>query len=137
MTENVTRRRVIVVDNVWKPAGPYSHGVVVGKTVHVTGCIGLLPENGQLAPGGIEAETHQTLKNIGNILRAAGTDYSNVVKATVFLTDIKDWPAVNSVYQQYFPDRFPARSAVQVVALPRDAKVEIECKAILGKLVDE
>lgn len=130
-------RKIIQVADAPKALGPYSQAVVVDQTMYLSGCIGLDPTTANLVPGGIEPEAEQALKNIGAILRGAGLDYNNVVKVTVLLSDIADWPKVNTVYQKYFASRFPARAAYAVKDLPKGAKVEIEAVAVVGNIVDE
>lgn len=106
---------------------PLSEAVRVGDTLYLSGQLGT---NGRdLAPGGIGPETRQTMENIGAILRGHGLGFGDLVKCTVFLADIDEWPAFNEVYRGYFTDRFPARSAVGGVTLVRDARVEVECIA--------
>ncbi|ESO07303.1 hypothetical protein HELRODRAFT_170631 [Helobdella robusta] len=120
-----------------KPRAPYSQAVVANQTVYVSGLVGLDPKSEKLADGGIEGETNQALINLGHVLTAAGTDYGNVVKVTILLKDIKDWPTVNNIYAKYFiPDRLPARCAYEVSNLPLQAKIEIEATALTGKVVE-
>lgn len=98
------------------------------------GCVGKeAARPDQLVPGGIVADTHQALKNIGAVLRAADTDYSSVVKTTVFLADINDSEAMNDVYRHYFKPPYPARIRVQVARLAHDARVEIEAIALVRR----
>jgi 2-iminobutanoate/2-iminopropanoate deaminase len=130
-------RRIIQVADAPKPVGPYSQAVLVDNTMYVSGCLGMEPATGNLVTGGIEPEANQALKNMGAILRGAGIDYRNVVKVTVLLSDINDWPTVNSVYQQYFTSHFPARAAYAVKDLPKGAKVEIEAVAVVGHIEDK
>lgn len=106
---------------------PLSESVRVGDTLYLSGQLGTTGRD--LAPGGIGPETRQTMENIGAILRRHGLDFGNLVKCTVFLADIDEWPAFNEVYRGYFTDRFPARSAVGGVTLVRGARVEVECIA--------
>lgn len=115
-----------------KPIAPYSPGIRVGELIFIAGQIGIDAATGALVPGGIEAETYQALRNMGNVLEAAGATYDNVVKTTVFLRDMKDFAQMNAVYAQFFSDKPPARSGFQVVALPLGAAVEIEAIAIAG-----
>lgn len=116
--------------------GPYSQAVVVDRTVYISGQIGMDVASGQLVDGGVQAQTKQALNNMGEILKAAGCDYSNVVKTTVLLKDINDFNSVNDVYKTFFSSNFPARAAYQVAALPRGALVEIEAVAVVGPLSD-
>lgn len=110
--------------------GPYSAGIKAGGMVFLSGQLGLDPKTGQLADG-VVAQAEQSLKNIEALLAAAGVALDNVVKTTVFLADIADFTAVNEVYASKFPEPYPARSAVQVGALPAGALVEIEAIAAL------
>lgn len=111
------------------PVGPYSQAVKCKGYVFTSGQIGLDPGSGQLVQSTIEAETEQVFANLAAVLEAAGTSLAQVVKATVFLTDMRDFAAVNQVYARYFREPFPARSCVQVSALPKGARVEIEVVA--------
>uniref|UniRef100_A0A0B7A8M4 2-iminobutanoate/2-iminopropanoate deaminase n=1 Tax=Arion vulgaris TaxID=1028688 RepID=A0A0B7A8M4_9EUPU len=113
-----------------------SQAVRVDHTLYISGQVGVNPETSQIVEGGVVAEAHQVLKNIGSVLEAAGSSYDKVVKATVLLKDINDFAAVNEVYASYFPTVKPARMAYQVVALPRGANVEIEAVAVVGDLED-
>lgn len=111
--------------------GPYSQGVQVGNTLYCAGQIGMDPASGELVEGGIEAQTKQALDNLGAVLKEAGMDYDNVVRATVFLADIGDFQAMNGIYKDYFTsDHPPARSTVQVAQIPRGALVEIDFIAV-------
>lgn len=110
--------------------GPYSHAVVSGGFVFLSGQLGLDPETNALAPGGIEAETRQALGNIASILAELGLSLADVVKTTVFLRDMGDFARMNAIYGEFFPKDFPARSTVQAAALPRDGAVEIEVVAV-------
>ncbi|XP_032629433.1 2-iminobutanoate/2-iminopropanoate deaminase [Chelonoidis abingdonii] len=114
--------------------GPYSQAVLIDRTMYIAGQLGMDPSSGQLVPGGAKEEAKQALKNIGEILKAAGCDYSNVVKTTVLMADMKDFSDINETYKQFFRSNFPARAAYQVVALPKDAQVEIEAVAIQGPI---
>ncbi|CAF5043351.1 unnamed protein product, partial [Rotaria magnacalcarata] len=111
--------------------------VVIGHTLYLSGSIGLDPTTGLFAGEGVQEQARQSLKNLGEVLKAAGASYKNVVKTNVFLNDMNDFTAMNEVYSQFFTDHHPARSTVQVAALPRNAKVEIEGVAILGDIQDE
>ena len=110
---------------------PFSDAVRVGDWLILSGRIGT-DSSGKLVPGGIQAETKQTMEAIGAVLKANGASFDNVVKCTVMLTDMKEWPAMNEVYRGYFkPERMPARSALGVNGLALGARVEIECWAVL------
>lgn len=110
--------------------GPYSQGILVGNTLYCSGQLAIDPETGSMVSSGIEAETERVLDNLGAVLRAARMDFKNVVRCSVFLTDINDYAQVNEVYARYFSEAPPAREAVQVTALPRGARVEISCVAV-------
>ncbi|KAM7373239.1 hypothetical protein PAMP_008107 [Pampus punctatissimus] len=116
--------------------GIYSQAVVVDRTMYISGQLGLDVASGQLVDGGVQAQAKQALINMGEILKAAGCDYNNVVKTTVLLADINDFNSVNDVYKTFFSSNFPARAAYQVAALPRGGLVEIEAVAVLGPLAD-
>ena len=109
--------------------GPYCQAKLCGSTLYTSGQLGLIPAEGKLADG-IEGQAHQALKNLGAILKEAGMDYSDVVKTTCFLADIKDFAAFNAIYAEYFKGEVPARSCFQVGALPMGGLVEIECIAV-------
>lgn len=111
-----------------KAVGPYSQAVQCNGFVFISGQVPINPQTSQLAVG-IEAQTRQTLENIGGILKAAGLDYTDVVKTTVLLADIKDFAAMNAVYAEYFSGEAPARACCQVASLPLGALVEIEAIA--------
>jgi 2-iminobutanoate/2-iminopropanoate deaminase len=106
--------------------GPYSQGVVAGNLLFISGQLPLNPATGDFVVGGIEERAHQCLKNIKAIAEAAGTGLNRAVKLTVFLTNMNDFTKINQVYAQYFNATLPARSAVQVAALPKNADIEIE-----------
>ncbi len=130
-------RKIVRTENGPKAIGPYSLGVQAGHLVFTAGQVGLDPATGTMVPGGLEAETRQALDNMKAILEAAGTTLANVVKTTVFLLDINDFNKMNAIYATYFPENPPARSAVQVAALPRGAAVEIECVALVPPTDDD
>lgn len=111
--------------------GLYSQAVRAGNTVYVSGQLPIDPATGAFAGENIAAQTRQSLTNIAEILKQAGGDLSSVVKTTVLLKDIADFGAMNEVYAEFFKAPFPARAAFQVAALPKDARVEIECVAVL------
>ncbi len=111
--------------------GPYSQAIKCGDMVYCSGQIGINPGTGNLELGGIAAQTTQALVNLDEVLRAAGTSYDKVVKVTIYMVDLKDFATVNEIYAKYFPELRPARSTVQVAALPKGALIEIECIASL------
>lgn len=119
-------KHVIASENAPAALGPYSAGIATGNLAFLSGQLGLDPATGELADG-VVAQAEQALKNVEALLTAAGATFDNVVKTTVFLADIADFNAVNEVYGSRFSEPFPARSAVQVGALPKGALVEIEC----------
>ncbi|MFP3854310.1 MAG: RidA family protein [Anaerolineales bacterium] len=123
------RKEVIRTDKAPSAIGPYSLGIRTQDLIFLSGAIGVDPESGTLVAGGVGAEARQALTNMTNILSAAGSDMASVVKTTVFLTDIGDYGEVNEVYAEFFSDEPPARSAIQVAALPGGALVEIEAIA--------
>lgn len=110
--------------------GPYSQAVLVGDTLYCSGQIPIDPTTGSLVSGSVEMEAERVLENLGGVLREAGLDYQNVVRCTVYMTDINDYAAVNEVYARYFSESPPAREAVQVAALPRGSRIEISCVAV-------
>ena len=126
---NCDCRKTIVTKDGPKAIGPYSMAVKACHFIYTAGQLGLDPETGNLVEGGIEAETHQAIKNLESILKAAGGDLTNIVKNTVFLRDINDFAKMNAVYAEYFRENPPARSAFQVAALPKGAAIEIESVA--------
>lgn len=119
-----------VIHTVSAPAaiGPYSQAIQMGDFLFTSGQLGIIPETGELAQG-VEAQTEWALKNLGAILSQAGMSYANVLKTTVFVADLADFAKVNAIYQQFFASDYPARSCVQVAALPKGGLVEIECIA--------
>src|SRR5947209_6410835 len=123
-------KKVIATTEAPRAVGPYSQAIAAGDMLFCAGQIPLVPATGQLVDGDVSAQTTQALENLGAVLRANEMTYANVVKTTVFLTDLNDFAAMNDVYAIYFPDQPPARSTVQVAALPRDARVEIEAIAM-------
>lgn len=113
------------------PVGPYNHSVLTGNTLYVSGQIAIDQQTGELVLNDIEAETHQVLKNIGYILQAAGMDYEDIVKCTVFVKDMGMYSRINAVYATYFDeDTAPARELVEVSNLPKYVHVEISCIAV-------
>ena len=106
--------------------GPYSAAIATEKIVFTAGQLGIDPKTGQLIDETVESQTKQALINLGEILQQCGCDYENIVKTTVFLADIGEFSAMNEVYATFFTPPYPARSAFQVAALPKNARVEIE-----------
>lgn len=126
-------REVIKTSSAPAAIGPYSQGIRVsaGKMLFTAGQVPLDPATGQMVAGDIKAQTRRVLENIKAILQAAGASFENVAKTTVFMTDLNEFAAMNEVYAEYFATNPPARSTVEVRALPRGAKVEIETMAII------
>ena len=121
-----------VISTVEAPAavGPYSQAVAVGNILFCAGQIPLDPKTGSLVNDDVSGQTTRVLENLGAVLRANRMTYANVVKTTVFLVDLADFAAMNDIYAIYFPDQPPARSTIQVAALPKNARVEIEAIAV-------
>jgi len=131
MTHSEHKKQIVKTDKALKAIGPYSAGVTTGHLVFTAGQLGMDPETGELVEGGIQAETRQALNNLKAVLQAAGSDLSLVIKTTVFLKDINEFGLMNEVYGTFFTEKFPARSAFQVGALPKGGSVEIEAVALL------
>jgi len=123
-------KKVIATKEAPEAVGPYSQAIVVGNTLYCAGQIPLDPATGELVQGDVAAQTERVLQNLAGVLRANGMDFSNVVKTTVFLTDLANFAAMNEVYARYFGAPFPARSTIQVAGLPKGAQVEIEAIAV-------
>ena len=125
------KKSIINAKNAPAAVGPYVHAVKAGNFVFTSGQIGLIPETGVLAQG-IAAQTEQVLKNLGAVLAEVGLTYTDVIKTTVFLDSMDDFAVVNEIYAKYFTEDAPARSCVEVAALPKEALVEIEVVAVAG-----
>lgn len=123
-------RRAIASEQAPKAVGPYSQAIESGEMVFFSGQIALDPATGELVPGGTEAECRQVLANLGHVLAAAGLDYGDVVKTTIFLVDLGDFVAVNRIYGGVFTAPHPARSTIGVASLPKGARIEIEAIAM-------
>lgn len=121
--------KTIVAPNAPAAIGPYCHAKLAGNTLYTSGQQGVIPTTGELAEG-VEAQARQTLENLRSILNTAGMDFSDVVKTTVYLTDINDFAAINAIYAEYFTGEFPARSCLEVPALPKGAVFELEAIAV-------
>ena len=119
----------IKTENAPGAIGPYSQGIKAGNIVFVSGQIPIIPESGEI-PEGIVAQTRQSLSNVRGILEASGCSMENVVEVSVFLKDMNDFSAMNSVYEGFFTAPYPARAAVEVAGLPRDVLVEIKATAV-------
>lgn len=122
-------RETINAKNAPAAVGPYVHAVKAGEILYTSGQLGLIPATGEL-PEGVEAQAKQALENLKAVVEAAGLTLANVVKTTVFLADINDFAAINAIYADYFTGEAPARSCVQVAALPKGALFEIEAIAV-------
>lgn len=121
-------KNVIYTENAPKAIGPYVQAVSVGKMLYTSGQLGIDMSTGKLA-NGIEAQTHEAMKNLGAILNSANLSYSDIVKTTIFVKNLADFATVNKIYEGYFDGDYPARSCVQVAALPLDGLLEIEAIA--------
>lgn len=126
-------RKAVQTNSAPTAIGPYSQGIQANGFVYTAGQTGFDPATGKLVEGGIQEQTVRTLENVKAILEAAGTSLSNVVKTTVFVTDLANFAEMNAVYRTYFGDQPPARSTVQVAGLPAGAIVEIEAVALAGE----
>lgn len=124
-------KETISTENAPGAIGPYSQAVKAGSMVFCSGQIPIDPATGEFVSSDVAEQTRQVLKNLSAVLEAANTDLNNVVKTTVFLADMNDFTAMNEVYAEFFSDNKPARATVQAARLPRDARVEIECIAVL------
>jgi 2-iminobutanoate/2-iminopropanoate deaminase len=124
--EEFFMKKVITTDMAPKAIGPYSQAIMIGDLLFASGQIAIEPAKGELLEGGIEAQAKQVMENIKNLLAAAGMDFSNVVKTTIFLTDLNNFALVNDIYGSYFSEEPPARSCVEVSHLPKGALIEIE-----------
>ena len=123
--------QTVSTENAPGAIGPYSQAVVTGNMVFCSGQIPIDPATGQFVSEDVAEQTEQVLKNLSAVLEAAGSDLGRVVKTTVFLADMNDFSAMNDVYARYFDQNKPARATVQAARLPRDARVEIECIALI------
>ena len=124
-------KKIISAEKAPKAIGPYSQAIAVENLVFTAGQVGLDPATMELVEGGVEAQTRQVLTNLRHVLEKADSGLNYIVKTTVFLQDMGDFARMNSVYAEFFPENPPARSTVQVAALPKGALVEIECIALL------
>lgn len=124
-------KKVILTDKAPKALGPYSVATTAGQLIFTAGQLGLDPTSGNLVEGGIQAQTRQALINLKVVLEAGGSGLEHVLKTTVFLQSMSDFAAMNEIYADFFPHHCPARSAVQVAALPKQGLVEIEVIALI------
>ncbi len=122
--------KIIKTKNAPEPIGPYNQAVEHNGTLYMSGQVAIDPATGKMDNANLEAEAHRVMKNMGAVLEAAGMDYSNIVKCSIFLLDMSRFSEVNSVYGSYFTSNFPARETVQVSALPAGAAVEISAIAV-------
>jgi 2-iminobutanoate/2-iminopropanoate deaminase len=123
-------KTIITTPNAPAPIGPYNQAVLTGDTLFISGQVCIDPATGNLKNKDIQEETHQVMHNLKAILQQAGMDFSNVVKTTIFITDMNQFGAMNEVYGKYFESDFPARETVQVSALPKFVNVEISMIAV-------
>jgi 2-iminobutanoate/2-iminopropanoate deaminase len=123
-------KKIIVTPDAPLPIGPYSQAVMIGNTLYCSGQIPLDAATGNLINDSIEAETKKAMENVGQLLKAAGMDYSHIVKTSIFITDMNQFSRINGVYATFFTEAFPARETVQVSRLPKDANVEISVVAV-------
>ncbi len=122
-------KSIIYTKNAPSPIGPYSQGVIAGSMLFLSGQIAIVPETDQLIDGSIEDETKQVMKNIGTLLKASGFSFADVVKTSIFLSDMSHFSLVNGVYGSFFETDFPARETVAVLGLPKNVNVEISVTA--------
>ena len=123
-------KKIVSTDRAPKAIGPYSQAVIVNGMLFASGQIPLDPSTGQLVEGDIATQTERVLGNLKGVLESAGWSLANVVKTTVYLTDMREFVLMNEVYARYFPSDAPARATIQAARLPRDVRVEIDCIAI-------
>ena len=123
-------KNAVVSPKAPRPVGPYSQAIEAGELIFLSGQLGLNPKTGQMVPGGVKEQAAQALENLNGVLQVMGLDLSAVVKMTVFLTDMKDFPELNQVYAGYFKETPPARSCVAVRELPLGGLVEMEALAV-------
>ena len=125
-------KKIIQTSEAPTPIGPYSQAVQVGDTLYVSGQVAFDASSGELINENITEETHQVMKNLEAILRAAGTDFGQVAKCSIFISDMNQFATINEAYGQYFREDPPARETVEVRRLPKDVNVEISCIAVVG-----
>ena len=128
--DNQSSRQVIHTDSAPKAIGPYSQAIVTGNLVFTSGQIPLDPATQKMVEGDVRAQAERVMENLAAVLQAAGVGFADVVKATIFVADLGDFATVNEVYGKRFPSNPPARSTVQVAALPKGARVEIDLVAV-------
>ena len=125
-------KQIVQTEHAPKAIGPYSQAVVAGGFVFASGQIPIDPQTGEFVAGGTAEQTEQVLRNLSEVLAAAGSSFAQVVKTTVYLADMNDFAAMNEVYGRYFATEPPARATVQAARLPRDARVEIDVIAMMN-----
>jgi 2-iminobutanoate/2-iminopropanoate deaminase len=123
-------KSVVYSENAPEPIGPYSQAIQTGNMLFVSGQIAIQKSSGKFIVSNIDEETIQVMTNIRDILTAAGMDFTNVVKSSIFLKDMNNFPKVNEIYGRYFKENPPARETIEVSRLPKDANVEISCIAV-------
>ncbi len=123
-------KQIIKTTKAAQPVGPYNQAVKVNGTLYVSGQIPIDPASGELVSGDVQEQTRMVMQNMGAILAAAGMDFINVVKCSIFISDMNDFPKINEVYATYFKEDPPARETIQVGALPKFVDVEISCVAV-------
>jgi len=128
-TQTTSMRQIIESKQAPAPIGPYSQAVLYNDVLYVSGQIAINPETGELDTGNIEAETERVMQNLRAVLAGAGMDFGNVLKCSIFLSDMGNFGAVNEVYARYFTEEPPARETVAVKTLPKEVNVEISCIA--------
>ena len=126
-------REIIFTKSAPAAVGPYSQAVRLGELIYTAGQIPLVPETGRLVEGEIEAQTRQVMQNLSEVLQAAGSNLAHIIKTTIFVIDLADFAVINKVYGSFFESDPPARSTVQVAALPLGARVEIEVVAVIAQ----
>jgi 2-iminobutanoate/2-iminopropanoate deaminase len=125
-------KEIIMTEDAPAAIGPYSQAVKYGNLIFTSGALGVDPKTGAFVDGGIQAQTKQCLENLKAVLQASGSSLGNVLKATVFIKDMNDFPKINEIYGEYFTKEQPGRSCVEVARLPKDALIEIEAIAFRG-----
>ncbi|MFW5708107.1 MAG: RidA family protein [Bacteroidota bacterium] len=124
-------KKIVNTEKAPKPIGPYNQAVMVNNTLYVSGQIPMDPATSELVKGDVKQQTHRVMENIKAILSEAGMDFNDVVKCSIFISDMKDFPLINEVYGKYFTEDAPARETVQVAGLPLAVDVEISCIAVI------
>ena len=125
-------KKIITTKNAPIPIGPYSQALLINNTLYISGQIAINPETGKFVMDNIIDETHMVMKNLHAILKAGEMDFSNVVKATIFLLNMDQFSSVNDVYGSYFKENFPARETMQAAGLPKNVNIEISMIAVKG-----